>query len=58
MVDLKVINNCMNLSALELQVEVFNEIDSTNLEAKRRIMKGIDSDLLIVSSHQTAGRGR
>ncbi len=58
MVDLNLINNCLNLSVLEPQVEVFNEIDSTNLEAKRRIMKGIDSDLLIVSSLQTAGCGR
>ncbi len=58
MVDLNLINNCLKLSVLELQVEVFNEIDSTNLEAKRRITDGIEHDLLIVSSHQTAGRGR
>lgn len=58
MVDLNLINNCLKLSVLELEVEVFNEIDSTNLEAKRRITDGIEHDLLIVSSHQTAGRGR
>ena len=58
MVDLNLINNCLKLSVLELQVEVFNEIDSTNFEAKRRITDGIEHDLLIVSSHQTAGRGR
>ena len=58
MVDLNLINNCLSLAVLDLQVEVFNEIDSTNLEAKRRIMKGIECDLLIVSSHQTMGRGR
>lgn len=58
MVDLNLINKCLKLSVLELQVKVFNEIDSTNLEAKRRITDGIEHDLLIVSSHQTAGRGR
>lgn len=58
MIDLNLINNCLKLSVLELQVEVFNEIDSTNLEAKRRVTKGIEQDLLIVSTHQTTGRGR
>ncbi len=58
MLDLNLINSCLDLSVLQLQVEVFNEIDSTNLEAKRRITKGIEQDLLIASSSQTAGRGR
>ena len=37
---------------------IFDELDSTNLEAKRLIESGIDSDLVIVSSKQTNGRGR
>ncbi len=58
MLDLNLINKCLKLSVLQLQVEVFNEIDSTNLEVKRRITKGMDQDLLIISSRQTTGRGR
>jgi len=58
MVDMNLINRGFNLSVLQLHVEVFKELDSTNLEAKRRISKGIEQDLLIVSSRQTSGRGR
>ncbi len=58
MVDMNLINRGLDLSVLQLHVEVFNELDSTNLEAKRRITEGITQDLLIVSSSQTAGRGR
>ncbi len=55
---MNLINRGLNLSVLQLHVEVFNELNSTNLEAKRRITEGITQDLLIVSSSQTAGRGR
>jgi BirA family biotin operon repressor/biotin-[acetyl-CoA-carboxylase] ligase len=37
---------------------MFDEIDSTNLEARRLIESGIDNDFVIVSSKQTKGRGR
>jgi BirA family biotin operon repressor/biotin-[acetyl-CoA-carboxylase] ligase len=37
---------------------MFDEIDSTNLEARRLIESGIDNDFVIVSSKQTNGRGR
>lgn len=39
-------------------VRVFDEIDSTNNEAKRMALDGIDTPALIVAEHQTAGRGR
>lgn len=42
----------------ELPVEVFDCIDSTNTEAKRRIAAGDHRRQLIVAEQQTAGRGR
>lgn len=39
-------------------VRVFDEIDSTNNEAKRRAEADRDSVVLYVTDHQTAGRGR
>ena len=48
----------LELSALNLKVKVFEELDSTNAEAKRHIEDGINKDLLIVAKQQTAGRGR
>lgn len=39
-------------------VEVFDEIDSTNAEALRRLKAGADNDTLLVARSQTAGRGR
>ena len=39
-------------------VRVFNEIDSTNTEAKRMALDGFSGDALLVAHHQTAGRGR
>ncbi len=36
----------------------FNEVDSTNAEAKRVITDGIVQDMLLIATKQTAGRGR
>ncbi|NRA73407.1 MAG: biotin--[acetyl-CoA-carboxylase] ligase [Rickettsiales bacterium] len=36
----------------------FDKLDSTNLEAKRLISRGIDDDYLIVASEQSVGKGR
>jgi BirA family biotin operon repressor/biotin-[acetyl-CoA-carboxylase] ligase len=48
----------LELTTLDLKVKVFDELDSTNTDAKRCIIDGIKQDLLIVTSMQTAGRGR
>ena len=42
----------------ELAVEVLQEVDSTNSEAKRRLRAGLTEPLLLAAEHQTAGRGR
>ena len=39
-------------------IEVFDEIDSTNAEAKRMALNGFFGDALLVAHTQTAGRGR
>jgi BirA family biotin operon repressor/biotin-[acetyl-CoA-carboxylase] ligase len=39
-------------------VEVFDEIDSTILEARRRAERGDISPVWLVAKRQTAGRGR
>ena len=39
-------------------IEVFDEIDSTNTEAKRMVQSGFSGDAILVAHHQTAGRGR
>lgn len=39
-------------------VRVFDEIDSTNTEAKRMAVDGFRGDALLVAHSQTAGRGR
>lgn len=36
----------------------FDSIDSTNAEAKRQAENGAEHGLLVISDHQTAGRGR
>ena len=41
-----------------LSVEVLESVDSTNLEAKRRIGAGLSEPLLLLARTQTAGRGR
>lgn len=42
----------------DLRVSVFDSLDSTNNEAKRRLAGGFSGAELIVASQQTAGRGR
>jgi BirA family biotin operon repressor/biotin-[acetyl-CoA-carboxylase] ligase len=42
----------------QAQVEVFDEIDSTMLEARRRAEKGDTRPMWLVAKRQTAGRGR
>ena len=42
----------------DLSIQVYDSIDSTNNEAKRRLGAGESGNLLIVSDAQTAGRGR
>lgn len=37
---------------------VFDSIDSTNTEAKREVLCGKDTPLLVIADSQTAGRGR
>ena len=39
-------------------VRVFDEIDSTNTEAKRMVADGFKADAILVAHTQTAGRGR
>ncbi|TFH00703.1 MAG: biotin--[acetyl-CoA-carboxylase] ligase [Candidatus Thorarchaeota archaeon] len=58
MIDLNLLKSGFNLSVLKLQVMIFDDLDSTNVEAKRQIIDGNKQDLLIISSHQTAGKGR
>ena len=41
-----------------IRVRVFDELDSTNNEAKRMALDGIDTPVLIAADRQTAGRGR
>lgn len=42
----------------DLKVIYYPSIDSTNTEAKRLIVNGESSDMLLVADEQTAGRGR
>lgn len=58
MLDMSLLQNGFKLSILKLHVKIFDSLDSTNVEAKRQIVDGIKQDLLIISSQQTAGRGR
>lgn len=46
------------MSLNENSVFYFDEIDSTNSEARRRILSGLSLPALFVSRRQTAGRGR
>lgn len=45
-------------SEVPVQIIYTDSIDSTNNEAKRRLMDGQEGPLLIVADHQTGGRGR
>ena len=51
------ISAMLPLELAQLDLRVFDEIDSTNLEAKRLAMTGL-SRCAVVADHQTAGRGR
>lgn len=42
----------------DLEISVLQTVDSTNTEAKRRIVAGLDRPLLVAAEAQTAGRGR
>ena len=47
------------LSPLGLrECAVFDTLDSTNTEAKRKVLCGTDTPLLVIADSQTAGRGR
>lgn len=46
------------LNNKELDVRLFNELDSTNNEAKRAVKCGYSGAALIVADSQSAGRGR
>lgn len=48
----------LSKAAAQAEVAVFDEIDSTNLEAKRRAMSGESKSCIIVANSQTLGRGR
>lgn len=42
----------------KVNIDILDEIDSTNEEAKRRIKKGAQEDFVLVARKQTAGKGR
>ena len=42
----------------KISVSVFDSIDSTNNEAKRRIASGLEGEAIFAANEQTAGRGR
>lgn len=46
------------MNDLTAPVRVFQEVDSTNLEAKRWALEGAPHGAMVVSTSQTAGRGR
>lgn len=45
-------------SNLKLSFKIFDTIDSTNTAAKKYAIEGAKEGLVVISSHQTAGRGR
>ncbi|MBO4346516.1 MAG: biotin--[acetyl-CoA-carboxylase] ligase [Lachnospiraceae bacterium] len=50
--------NMIKETTLNNIIEYLDEIDSTNDEAKRRVLKGNNEDFTLVASSQTAGKGR
>lgn len=42
----------------KVNIEILDEIDSTNEEAKRRILAGACNDFVLLARKQTAGKGR
>ena len=55
MYDVKYIKNKLNN---EILIDILDEIDSTNEEAKRRIVKGVNEDFVLIARMQTSGKGR
>ena len=50
--------NSIEIAALSgMDTEVFTDIDSTNSEARRQIVKGLRHDKLIVSDSQSGAGG-
>ena len=43
---------------VKYNIDILDEIDSTNEEAKRRIKDGVKEDFVLVARKQTAGKGR
>ncbi|PCJ26441.1 MAG: biotin--[acetyl-CoA-carboxylase] ligase [SAR86 cluster bacterium] len=55
-----VIQELLSVESTELlsEIQIFDEIDSTNVEAIRQIRSGNSSNCLILAKAQSAGRGR
>lgn len=49
---------CLRQQGVSAQVEVFDQIDSTNSEAERRLAAGAETPLILVARRQASGRGR
>lgn len=49
---------CRYLENKSLDVEVFDELDSTNSYAKRIVSRGLTNTTLVIADSQTSGRGR
>lgn len=58
MPDISIIDSVLKKEGVSCDTAVYDIIDSTNLEAKRRIAADCVLPLLIVADGQTAGRGR
>lgn len=52
------LNRALGARFDDVLVCVFDEIDSTNTQAKRMALDGFEGDALLVANSQTAGRGR
>ena len=48
----------LNGTKMEETIVIFDSIDSTNAEAKRRALAGAPAGTTVIANHQTAGRGR
>lgn len=56
--DAQELKNAMGELTQTWDIRFFESVDSTNLEAKRMAIEGIERPALIVAAEQTAGRGR
>lgn len=54
----KLISEGLKLNGVDCEVKAFDEIDSTNLEAKRMVNTVGDKAVLLLAESQTAGKGR